>query len=73
MRLNIHSGNKLGQKGININGTGLSNLRYANDTILLWNSEKESKHMVSKLIEKENESGLEMSISKTKKLKSHES
>lgn len=55
-------------KGININGKKLSNLRFADDVILLSNSEEELKDMMEELIEKGEESGLEMSDLKTIKM-----
>ena len=36
-------------KGININGQNITNIRYADDTIILAESEQQLQHMIDKL------------------------
>ena len=54
------------QAGIKIAGRNINNLRYADDTTLMAESEEELKSLLMK-VEKENEkAGLKLSIQKTK-------
>ena len=53
------------QAGITISGRNISNLRYANDTTLMAESEEELKSLLMK-VEKESEKvGLKLNIQKT--------
>ncbi|KAK0397691.1 hypothetical protein QR680_002221 [Steinernema hermaphroditum] len=58
--------------GININGTKLSNLRFADDIALIANTEEELQQMVSELDEASRRSGLRMNREKTKILATEE-
>ena len=54
------------QAGIKISGRNINNLRYADDTTLIAESEEELKSLLMK-VEKESEKvGLKLSIQKTK-------
>ena len=59
-------------KGVNINGKKISNLRFADDIILLSNSEDKLNDMISELAKEGAKSGLTISIQKTKKLANQE-
>ena len=50
--------------GINIAGRNINNLRYADDTILMAESEKELKSLLMKVKEKSEKSGLNLNIQK---------
>ena len=54
------------QAGIKIAGTNISNLRYADDTILMAESEEELKSLLMKLKEESEKFGLKLNIQKTK-------
>ena len=54
------------QAGIKIAGRNINNLRYANDTILMAESEEELKSLLVKVKEKNEKAGLKLSIQKTK-------
>ena len=55
-----------GQAGIKIAGRNINNLRYADDTTLMVESEEELKNLLMK-VKKENEKvGLKLNIQKTK-------
>ena len=54
------------QAGIKIAGRNISNLRYADDTTLMAESEEELKSLLMKLKEKSEKVGLKLSIQKTK-------
>ena len=54
------------QAGIKIAGRNINNLRYADDTILLAESEEELKSLLMKVKEKSEKVGLKLSIPKTK-------
>ena len=54
------------QAGINITGRNINNLRYANDTILMAESEEELKSLLMKVKEKSEKVGLKFNIQKTK-------
>ena len=54
------------QAGIKIAGRNISNLRYADDTTLMAESEKELKSPLMKLKEESEKVGLKLNIKKTK-------
>ena len=54
------------QAGIKIAGRNISNLRYADDTILMAESEEELKSLLIKVKEKSEKVGLKLNIQKTK-------
>ena len=54
------------QAGIKIAGRNISNLRYANDTTLMAESEKELKNLLMKVKEESEKVGLKLNIQKTK-------
>ena len=54
------------QTGIKIAGRNINNLRYADDTTLMAESEEELKSLLMKLKEESEKVGLKLSIQKTK-------
>ena len=54
------------QAGIKIAGRNISNLRYADDTTLMAESEEELKSLLMKVKEESEKGGLKLSIQKTK-------
>ena len=54
------------QAGIKIAGTNIDNLRYADDTILMAESEEELKSLLMKVKEESEKAGLKLNIQKTK-------
>ena len=54
------------QAGIKIAGRNINNLRYADDTTLMAESEEELKGLLMKVKEKSEKVGLKISIQKTK-------
>ena len=54
------------QAGIKIAGRNLSNLRYADDTTLMAQSEEELKSLLMKVKEESEKVGLKLNIQKTK-------
>ena len=54
------------QAGIKIAGRNISNLRYADDTTLMAESEEEPKSLLMKVKEESEEVGLKLIIQKTK-------
>ena len=54
------------QAGIKISGRNISNLKYADDTILMVESEEELKSLLIKVKEESEKVGLKFSIQKTK-------
>ena len=54
------------QAGIKIAGRNISNLRYADDTILMAESEEELKSLLMKMKEESEKVGLKLNIQKTK-------
>ena len=54
------------QAGIKIAGRNISNLRYADDTTLMAESEEELKSLLMKVKEESEEVGLKLNIQKTK-------
>ena len=54
------------QAGIKIAGRNINNLRYADDTTLMTESEEELKSLLMKVKEESEKSGLKLDIRKTK-------
>ena len=54
------------QAGIKISGRNINNLRYADDTILMAESEEELKSLLMKVKEESQNAGLKHNIPKTK-------
>ena len=54
------------QAGIKIAGRNINNLRYADDTALMEESEKELKSLLMKVKEESEKAGLKCNIQKTK-------
>ena len=54
------------QAGINIAGRNINNLRYADDTTLMAESEEELKRLMMKVKEESEKAGLKLNIQKTK-------
>ena len=54
------------QAGIKIAGRNLNNLRYADDTTLMAESEEELKSLLVKVKEESEKAGLKLNIQKTK-------
>ena len=54
------------QAGVKIAGRNINNLRYADDTTLMAESEEELKSLLMKLKEESEKLGLKLSIQKTK-------
>ena len=54
------------QAGIKISGRNISNLRYADDTTLIAESEEELKSFLMKVKEKSEKAGSKLNIQKTK-------
>ena len=55
-----------GQAGIKIAGRNINNLRYADDTTLMAESEAELKSLLMKVKEESEKVGLKLNIQKTK-------
>ena len=58
------------QAGIKISGRNINNLRYADDTTLMAESEEELKSLLMKVKEKSEKVGLKIDIQKTKTMAS---
>ena len=54
------------QAGIKIAGRNINNLRYADDTILMAESEEKLKSLLKKVKEESEKAGLKLNIQKTK-------
>ena len=54
------------QAGIKISGRNINNLRYADDTTLMAESEEELKSLLVKVKEESEKAGLKLNIQKTK-------
>ena len=65
-----HAGLEEAQAGIKIAGRNISNLRYADDTTLMAESEEELKSLLMKVKEESEKAGLKLSIQKTKTMAS---
>ena len=61
-----NSGLKEAQAGIKIAGRNINNLKYANDTTLMAESEEELKTLLMKVKEESEKIGLKLNIQKTK-------
>ena len=61
-----NAGLKKSQAGIKVAGRNISNLRYADDTTLMPESEEELKGLLMKVKEESEEVGLKLNIQKTK-------
>ena len=61
-----NGGLKEAQAGIKIAGRNINNLRYADDTTLMAESEEELKSLLMKVKEKSENVGLKLNIQKTK-------
>ena len=61
-----HAGVEEAQAGIKIAGRNINNLRYADDTTLMAESEEELKSLLMKVKEESEKVGLNLSIQKTK-------
>ena len=59
------------QVGMKIAGRNINNLRYADDTTLMAESEEELKSLLMKVKEKSEKVGLKLNIRKTKIMASH--
>ena len=59
------------QAGIKIAGRNIDNLRYADDTTLIAESEKELKSLLMKVKEESEKAGLKLNIQKTKIMASY--
>ena len=59
------------QAGIKIAGRNINNLRYADDTTLMAESEEEPKSVLVKMKEESEKAGLKLNIQKTKIMRSH--
>ena len=59
------------QAGIKISGRNINNLRYADDTTLMAESEEELKSLLKKVKEESEKVGLKLNIQKTKITWSH--
>ena len=60
-----NSGLEEAQAGIKISGRNINNLRYADDTTLMVESEEELKSLLMKVKEKSEKVGLKINIQKT--------
>ena len=61
-----NAGLKEAQAGIKIAGGNINNLRYADDTTLMAESEEELKSLLMKVKEESEKAGLQLNIQKTK-------
>ena len=61
-----NSGLEEAQAGIKIAGRNINNLRYADDTTLIAESEEELKGLLMKVKEESEKAGLKLNIQKTK-------
>ena len=65
-----NSGLEEGQAGIKIAGQNINNLRYADDTTFMAESEEELKSLLMKVKEESEKAGLKLNIQKTKSMAS---
>ena len=61
-----NAGQNEAQAGIKMAGRNINNLRYADDTTLMAESEEELKRLLMKVKEESEKAGLKLSIQKTK-------
>ena len=66
-----NAGLEAAQAGIKIAGRNINNLRYADDTTLMAESEEELKRLLMKVKEESEKVGLKLNIQKTKTMASH--
>ena len=66
-----NSGLEEPQAGIKTAGRNINNLRYADDTTLMAESEEELKSLLMKVKEESEKRGLKLNIQKTKVMPSH--
>ena len=66
----INAGLEEAQAGIKIAGRNINNLRYADDTTLVAESEEKLKNLLMKVKEESKKAGLKLSIKKTKNMAS---
>ena len=64
--ITCNAGLEEAQAGIKIAGRNLNNLRYADDTTLIAESEEQLKSLLMKVKEESEKAGLKLSIQKTK-------
>ena len=64
--IRVHHGFEEAQAGIKIAGRNIINLRYADDTTLMAESEEELKSLLMKVKEETEKVGLKLNIQKTK-------
>ena len=64
--IRVHHGFEEAQAGIKIAGTNINNLRYADDTTLMAESEEELKSLLMKVKQESEKVGLKLNIQKTK-------
>ena len=57
---------KEAEAGIKISGRNINNLRYADDTTLMTESEEKPKRLLMKVKEESEKAGLKLNIQKTK-------
>ena len=62
----LNAGPDEAQAGINIAGRNINNLRYADDSTLMTESEEELKSLLMKVKEESEKAGLKLSIEKTR-------
>ena len=62
----LNAGLDEAQVGIKISGRNINNLRYADDTTLMAESEEELKSLLIKVKEESDKAGLKLNIQKTK-------
>ena len=62
----VNAGLEEAQAGIKIAGRNINNLRYADDTTLMAESEEEPKGLLMKVKEESEKAGLKLNIQKTK-------
>ena len=61
----LNAGPEEAQAGIKIAGRNITNLRYADDTTFMAESEEELKSVLMKMIEESEKAGLKLNIQKT--------
>ena len=63
-----HAGLEEAQAGFNIAGRNINNLRYADDTTLMTESEEELKSLLMRVKEESEKPGLKLKIQKSKRV-----
>ncbi len=54
------------EEGVKLNGIGITNIRYADDTILIADSEDKLQRMLNKVVDACSNFGMELNVKKTK-------